>query len=190
MNAKLEPDSKAVKKGKNSSEVGVISTKIRKNNCATRHKKITLCAGSSPEDKERFSINRSGDGSDPADRRNTWLQPRRKHQSAPQRRQLQSAARRPPQRRQLQSVVRRLRRRQLQSAARKLLRKQLQSAAVRKQLLLQVQQSQSVAVVRRPLKKQHKFIVISPYREYAVGANSFYEEIFIECYLLSSQSES
>ena len=58
----------------------------------------------------------------------------------------------------------------------------LHLAALTLQLLFEplpqlVQQSQSVAVVRRPLRKQHKLlhnsIVISPYRESAVGVNSF-----------------
>ena len=115
------------------------------------------------------SLNRFGDGSNPADRRSTWLQPRKHQRSARPRKQLlkkqlQSVARKPLLRKQLQSVVRKPLRKQLQSAKkplRKPLRKQLQS--VKRQLKKlprrpQVQQSLVVAVKkqRRQHQQQHK----------------------------------
>ena len=106
------------------------------------------------------SLNRFGDGSNPADRRSTWLQPRKHQRSARPRKQLlkkqlQSVARKPL-RKQLQSVVRKPLRKQLQSVVRKPLRKQLQSA--RKPLRRpQVQQSLVVAVKKqRRQHQQHK----------------------------------
>ena len=95
------------------------------------------------------SLNRFGDGSNPADRRSTWLQPRKHQRSARPRKQLLK--------KQLQSVARKpLLRKQLQSVVRKPLRKQLQSA--RKPLRRpQVQQSLVVAVKKqRRQHQQHK----------------------------------
>ena len=101
------------------------------------------------------SLNRFGDGSNPADRRSTWLQPRKHQRSARPRKQLQSVVRKPL-RKQLQSVVRKPLRKQLQSVVRKPLRKQLQSV-VRKPLKRPVQQSLVVAVKKqRRQHQQHK----------------------------------
>ena len=100
------------------------------------------------------SLNRFGDGSNPADRRSTWLQPRKHQRSARPRKQLL--------RKQLQSVARKpLLRKQLQSVVRKPLRKQLQSAKRQLKKLPrrpQVQQSLVVAVKkqRRQHQQQHK----------------------------------
>ena len=107
------------------------------------------------------SLNRFGDGSNPADRRSTWLQPRKHQRSARPRKQLlkkqlQSVARKQLLRKQLQSVVRKPLRKQLQSVVRKPLRKQLQSV-VRKPLRKPVQQSLVVAVKKqRRQHQQHK----------------------------------
>ena len=96
------------------------------------------------------SLNRFGDGSNPADRRSTWLQPRKHQRSARPKRQAL--------RRQLQSVARKqLLRKQLQSVVRKPLRKQLQSV-VRKPLrkLPRRPQVQSLVVAVKKQRKQHQ----------------------------------
>ena len=99
------------------------------------------------------SLNRFGDGSNPADRRSTWLQPRKHQISARPRKQMLK--------KQIQSVARKtLVRKQLQSVVRKPLRKQLQSARKPLRKLLrrpQVQQSLVVAVKKqRRQHQQHK----------------------------------
>ncbi len=104
------------------------------------------------------SLNRFGDGSNPADRRSTWLQPRKHQRSARPRKQLlkkqlQSVARKPLLRKQLQSVVRKPLRKQLQSVVRKPLRKQLQSA---KKPLRRPQVQQSLVVAVKKQRRQHQ----------------------------------
>ena len=112
------------------------------------------------------SLNRFGDGSNPADRRSTWLQPRKHQRSARPRKQLlkkqlQSVARKPLLRKQLQSVARKPLRKQLQSVVRKPLRKQLQSV-VRKPLRKQLQSAKKP--LRRPQVQQSLVVAVKKQR--------------------------